>query len=220
MTPQSPATVLPETAAFVSPEPQQLTQPLAHMMIGFGFLSPRYKQLGVVTTSSGARIDHYGVDWWQATGTSKDFLSPGDGVVVLAGANDRTFGNLIVLRYDDCMSRRGERADIVVRCYHLERILCRTGQIIRRGDALGVIGTTGLYSSGVHAHVECSLRVDRPTAVPGINPTQYLQAIKRVESGISDPADWIWTGKGQTAMSAGNYYRDAGHGDNFMPARI
>lgn len=191
---------------------QRLIQPINKMLVGSGFKSPKYKARGVVKTSKGEHMEHFGADYWQAPDASKVLYGMGIGVVLRSGW-DTTFGGTVVVRYNGCVNHRtGEVADVIVRCYHMQQIHVKAGTRVTKNTRLGVIGSTGRFCYGVHTHLEIDTDVEHPFAVPGINPTNLL-GWKTVKSEtIQDPAAWIHTKTSlpdrQTVASAGEYYRD------------
>jgi murein DD-endopeptidase MepM/ murein hydrolase activator NlpD len=105
---------------------------------------------------SGEREFHKGLDIVTATGTQVQ--APADGVVTRAGR----FGDL------------GKTLDIahgygfVTRYAHLSQILVSPGRSVRRGEAIGLVGSTG-RSTGPHLHYEV-FRDGRQ-----VNPAKYLR---------------------------------------------
>lgn len=84
---------------------------------------------------------HSGVDVARPTGTP--IIAPADGVVVLAAQQDFTLeGKLLML--DHGMSLNSA-------FLHLSRIDVKVGDVVRRGQRIGAIGTTG-RSTGPHLH--------------------------------------------------------------------
>jgi murein DD-endopeptidase MepM/ murein hydrolase activator NlpD len=94
-----------------------------------------------------------------------------DGTVVLAGYNS-AYGNMTVISH----GRIGD--SVVATLYaHQSRITVRPGDVVRKADLIGIIGSTG-YSTGPHLHFEIRVGgtpVD-PEAWLGNAPTpqQYL----------------------------------------------
>lgn len=90
---------------------------------------------------TGKREFHYGVDIVADTGTP--ILATANGVVTHAG-RWRGYGKMVHV------SHGFGRA---TRYAHMSEILVRPGQVIRRGDVLGRVGSTG-RSTGPHLHYE------------------------------------------------------------------
>ncbi|GBE15933.1 murein DD-endopeptidase MepM [bacterium BMS3Abin14] len=104
---------------------------------------------------TGRREMHKGVD--VATRTGTPIIAPADGVVIFAG-REGGFGNLVVLDHG---------YGIVTRYGHCSKLKVKIGQKIKRGDVIGLVGTTG-RSTGPHLHYE--------VAVNGVavNPMRYI----------------------------------------------
>lgn len=91
---------------------------------------------------TGQRYFHQGIDC--STYRSGDpIVATADGKVVLT-ANDRSYGLTIVIAHAQGFSTRYG---------HLDRILVRTGQFVKQGDIIGILGNTGV-STGPHVHYE------------------------------------------------------------------
>lgn len=102
---------------------------------------------------------HTGVDIARPTGTP--VVAPADGIVVLASPPQFSVeGNLLILDHGMGLSSA---------FLHLSRIDVAPGALVRRGDPLGAIGTTG-RSTGPHLHwglVWRGVRIDpQPLAGP------------------------------------------------------
>ncbi len=89
----------------------------------------------------GGRAMHEGIDFNAETGTPVVVAADG---VVLSAAYHPEFGNLIDVDHGD---------GLVSRYAHLSRMDVRAGQLIKRGELIGAVGTTG-RSTGSHLHFE------------------------------------------------------------------
>ncbi|MCW5941417.1 MAG: peptidoglycan DD-metalloendopeptidase family protein [Fimbriimonadaceae bacterium] len=98
---------------------------------------------------------HTGVDFGAGTGTP--IMAAGDGTVIFA-AYGRGYGNYIVIDH-------GGRISTLYG--HCSRLLVGSGQEVRRGQRIGLVGSTGL-STGPHLHFEV-----RVNGSP-VNPLSYL----------------------------------------------
>ena len=87
---------------------------------------------------------HFGTDLGAPTGTP--IRSVGDGVVTMAG-DAGGYGLLVRVRHDD-----GYESGYG----HMSRILVRRGQRVEQGEAIGLVGMSGL-STGPHCHYELKL---------------------------------------------------------------
>jgi murein DD-endopeptidase MepM/ murein hydrolase activator NlpD len=120
---------------------------------------------GVYTSNFGWRLDpftgrsamHEGVDFMAEAGTS--ILASAGGVVVYADTHPQ-YGNMVEIDHGN---------DIVTRYAHASKLLVKVGQVVRRGDKIAEVGSTG-RSTGNHLHFEVRYK--------GIaqNPVRFLQA--------------------------------------------
>jgi murein DD-endopeptidase MepM/ murein hydrolase activator NlpD len=114
-------------------------------------------------SSFGPRIDpfgrglaiHEGLDFVAAPGT--DILAAASGVVVKADYHSE-FGNMVEINHG---------GELITRYAHMSSLKVSVGDVVRRGQAIGILGSTG-RSTGPHLHFE--VRVDN---VP-INPNKFL----------------------------------------------
>lgn len=85
---------------------------------------------------------HLGLDLASKKGTP--VLSANDGQVIYAGSGFRGFGRFIIIEHEgDWASFYG----------HLDKILIKQGDIIKKGDLIGKMGRTG-RATGTHLHFE------------------------------------------------------------------
>ena len=105
---------------------------------------------------TGKRAFHAGLDISGPRG--KTVRAPAKGKVVAADY-DWKMGNFI---------RINHRHGIETTYGHLSKILVRSGQEIKRGDVLGLIGSTGRYSTGPHLHYQIAVN-DKV-----VDPLQYI----------------------------------------------
>ncbi len=119
----------------------------------------------VYTSNFGWRIDpftgmsamHEGVDFMAQAGTP--FYASAGGVVVYAALHPQ-YGNMIEIDHGN---------DIVTRYAHASRLFVKVGQVVRRGDKIGEVGSTG-RSTGNHLHFEVRYKGMAQ------NPVRFLQA--------------------------------------------
>ncbi len=91
---------------------------------------------------TGQRYFHQGID--ASTYRRGDpIVATADGKVVLT-ANDRSYGLTVVIVHAQGFSTRYG---------HMDRILVRTGQSVKQGETIGILGNTGV-STGPHVHYE------------------------------------------------------------------
>ena len=89
----------------------------------------------------GQRAMHEGIDFNAETGTP--VVAAADGVV-LAAAYQGDFGNMIDVDHGD---------GLTTRYAHLSRMNVKPGSLVKRGEAIGTVGTTG-RTTGPHLHFE------------------------------------------------------------------
>jgi murein DD-endopeptidase MepM/ murein hydrolase activator NlpD len=106
---------------------------LKRMASGFGYRTDPFTK---------ARKMHEGMDFTAKIGTP--IFATGDGVVAKADNTVSGYGNHVVIRhvfgYETLYG-------------HLSKYKCRAGQRVKRGDIIGLIGSTG-RSEGPHLHYE------------------------------------------------------------------
>ena len=118
---------------------------------------------GWVTSGFGFRMNpftgltqmHEGLDISNRVGTL--VIAPADGIVSDTG-KDYGHGNVVVISHGSGMTSRYN---------HLNKILVRAGQKVKRGDKIAEIGMTG-KTTGPHLHYEV-----RVNGIP-VNPVRYI----------------------------------------------
>ncbi len=88
------------------------------------------------------QIYHYGLDFKGTKGTK--IISPADGIIEFAGYNSGGFGNLVIMDHG-----YGFKTYYA----HMSKIDVKVGQVVRKGQKLGEVGSTG-RSTGPHLHYE------------------------------------------------------------------
>ena len=106
---------------------------------------------------SGRFLMHTGIDI--AVGMGTTVLAPADGRVISAGWNDGGYGNMIIIDNGGSMSTLFA---------HLSQIFVGGDQEVKRGQAIGAVGSTG-ESTGPHLHFE--VRIDGKP----VDPMSYLR---------------------------------------------
>jgi len=89
----------------------------------------------------GQRAMHEGIDFNAESGTP--VVAAADGVVITAGWQS-DFGNMIEVDHGD---------GLTTRYAHLSRMNIKTGSLVKRGERIGAVGSTG-RSTGSHLHFE------------------------------------------------------------------
>ncbi|HKR25162.1 MAG TPA: M23 family metallopeptidase [Allosphingosinicella sp.] len=121
---------------------------------------------GNFTSGYGIRSDpfrgraamHAGIDLAGPYGTP--IYATADGVVGRSEWNNGGYGNLVEINHGQ---------GIQTRYGHLSRLIARPGARVRRGELIGLMGSTG-RSTGSHLHYE--VRIDGRA----VNPVPFLQA--------------------------------------------
>ena len=109
-----------------------------------------------ISPFTGKRAFHAGVDIIAPRG--EKVRAPAKGKVVRASYDTR-MGNYI---------RINHRHGIETTYGHLSKMLVRYGQEVKRGDVLGLVGSTGRFSTGPHLHYQ--IAVNKKV----VDPLQYI----------------------------------------------
>jgi murein DD-endopeptidase MepM/ murein hydrolase activator NlpD len=121
-------------------------------------------------SGSSWQFRHTGLDFQAPTGTPVRAVTDS---VVAAVAVHPLYGRMVVLRTP---------AGVTLWYCHLSAVAVQEGELVRGGQRVGRIGTTG-NSSGPHLHFEVRV-ADRPT-----NPAYYLFGKHRGQT--SQPPGWL-----------------------------
>ena len=138
---------------------------------------------------------HLGEDWDGVGGGDTDLGDPvyaiGDGVVVFARDCHQGWGNVIIVRH---AYREGGSVRNVDSLYgHLNKVLVRRGQTVRRGQQIAEIGNAhGLYDAHLHLEVRKNIAIGMSRdkfAQDSSNyydPTSFIESHRRLQtSGAS-----------------------------------
>ena len=126
---------------------------------------------------------HLGEDWDGVGGGDTDLGDPiyciGDGVVVFARDCHMGWGNVVIVRH---AFREGGMVRNVDSLYgHLEKILVRRGQAVRRGQQIATMGTAhGLYDAHLHLEIRKNIEI-------GMSRAKFAQDL----SNYYDPSQFI-----------------------------
>ncbi|MGD8190373.1 peptidoglycan DD-metalloendopeptidase family protein [Brevibacillus ginsengisoli] len=102
---------------------------------------------------------HKGLDLWNEAKGNTQIVAAKEGTVIEAGANHEGYGYMVIIDHGGGLQT----------CYaHLRKILVSIGEVVQRGQVLGLMGNTG-DSTGYHLHFEV-----RQDQVP-MNPIRYLR---------------------------------------------
>ena len=130
---------------------------------------------------------HYGVDF----AGDRQMYASGNGIVLDCGY-DNCFGNFIIIKYDKAVNHKTNKyRDVIFRYFHLASLFITKGQQVNKDTKLGIMGTTGKYSDGIHCHLEC----DTDCRLKYCNYTPTLKGnTNRFKAGIDttlNPMDYI-----------------------------
>ncbi|HEX8527735.1 peptidoglycan DD-metalloendopeptidase family protein, partial [Allosphingosinicella sp.] len=118
----------------------------------------------------GSRAMHAGVDLAGPLGTP--IYATADGIVgraEYAGA----YGNLVEVNHGQ---------GIQTRYGHMSRLIARPGQRVRRGELIGLMGSTG-RSTGSHLHYEVRIDGRAVNPIPFLQGTETLAEVQRRAAG-------------------------------------
>jgi murein DD-endopeptidase MepM/ murein hydrolase activator NlpD len=134
---------------------------------------------------------HLGEDWDGIGGGDTDLGDPvyaiGDGVVVFAHDCHQGWGNVIIVRH---AYREGGSVRNVDSLYgHLNKILVRRGQAIKRGQQIAEIGNAhGLYDAHLHLEVRKNITIGMSRdkfaqdSSNYFDPTSFIESHRRLQS--------------------------------------
>lgn len=156
--------------------PGQFTSPPPRLADGFDFPIGKpdargyYKARGFNTTG------HPGEDWDGIGGGDSDFNDPvssiGDGEVIFASDAHRGWGNVVIIRHQ--FREKGAMKTINVLLGHLNAILVRPGEFVRRGEQIGTVGTGhGHYDAHLHLEIRKNLAIGTDRAAFPCDLTCY-----------------------------------------------
>ncbi len=122
------------------------------------------KDLTFISSYFGVRVDpfsnyirpHYGLDFVAPRGTK--IYATGDGIVTFSEYSRKGYGNEIIIDHFFGYNTRYA---------HLDKILVKEGETVKRGQLIGLLGNTG-RSTGPHLHYEIRYN-NQP-----INPIYYF----------------------------------------------
>lgn len=117
---------------------------------------------------------HYGEDWNGRAGGNSDLGLPvyavADGVVTFSANVRGAWGNVVLTRHAYRDSATGKVKYIDTLNGHLDRIMVKLGQSVKRGQQIGTIGTNfGMYPA--HLHFEMRHNIYLGLSNPGIPST-------------------------------------------------
>ncbi|MBO9581540.1 MAG: M23 family metallopeptidase [Sphingobium sp.] len=159
-----------------------------------------------LSSNFGARTDpfnghkrmHQGVDIAGPLGTP--VYATADGVVAVAEFNNGGYGNLVEIDHGNGLQTRYG---------HLSRLIAQPNEFVRRGQLIGLMGSTG-RSTGSHLHYEVRIDGNAVNPLPYIDGTNYEIALANAKSHVDmDDVDEIAMGGPEAKKSSdfGGYNR-------------
>ena len=133
-------------------------QTSASFTSGFGVRSDPFR---------GRSAMHGGIDLAGPVGTP--IYATADGIVNRSEWNNGGYGNLVEINHGQ---------GIQTRYGHMSRLIARPGQRVRRGELIGLMGSTG-RSTGSHLHYEVRIEGKAVNPVPFMQSSDYLLAVQR-----------------------------------------
>jgi murein DD-endopeptidase MepM/ murein hydrolase activator NlpD len=134
---------------------------------------------------------HYGEDWNGRAGGDSDLGAPvyaiADGIVTFAHNVRSGWGNVVLTRHAYRDSATGQVKFIDTLNGHLNQILVKVGQRIKRGQQIGTIGTNfGMYPAHLHFEIRHNLSIGMArNGVPAdlvnwANPTDFINSHRQL----------------------------------------
>jgi murein DD-endopeptidase MepM/ murein hydrolase activator NlpD len=134
---------------------------------------------------------HYGEDWNGRGGGNSDLGDPvysvADGIVTFAYDVRMGWGNVVLIRhaYRDPSSGKVKFIDSLYG--HLDKMMVKKGQTIKKGQQVGTIGTNrGMYPAHLHFEMRHNINIgmDRNAAPSTMDhwadPTQFINKYRRL----------------------------------------
>lgn len=134
---------------------------------------------------------HFGEDWNGRGGGNTDLGDPvysiADGIVTFAHNVRQGWGNVAIVRhaYRDPSSGKVKFVDSLYG--HLDKMLVKTGQDVKRGEKIGTIGTNfGMYPAHLHFEIRHNITAGmHRNSIPSdlanwADPTQFINKYRRM----------------------------------------
>ncbi len=134
---------------------------------------------------------HFGEDWNGRSGGNSDLGDPvyscADGIVTFAHDVKTGWGNVVLIRhaYRDPSSSSVKFIDSLYG--HLDKILVKNGQSIKRGQQVGTIGTNrGMYPAHLHFEMRHNINIGmNRSGIPSTmdhwaDPSQFISKYRRL----------------------------------------
>ena len=144
--------------------------------------------------SRGLRLrapQHFGEDWNGRAGGDSDLGDPvyaiADGVVTFAYNVRGGWGNVVLTRHAYRDPASGQVKYIDTLNGHLDRIMVRVGEQVKRGQQIGTIGTNfGMYPAHLHFEIRHNIRIGLhrnvapDTLEHWADPTQFINKYRKL----------------------------------------
>jgi murein DD-endopeptidase MepM/ murein hydrolase activator NlpD len=154
---------------------------------------------------------HYGEDWNGRGGGNSDLGDPvyaiADGVVTFSANVRGAWGNVVLTRHAYRDPATGKVKYVDTLNGHLDRIMVKLGQTLKRGQQIGTIGTnSGMYPAHLHFEMRHNIYLGMHRGgVPSTlehwaDPTQFIQKHRKLNR------EWR-----PVAMPTGTYLSYKGH---------
>jgi len=134
---------------------------------------------------------HFGEDWNGRSGGDSDLGDPvtstGDGIVTWAYNVQTGWGNVVIIRhaYRDPANGQVKFCDALYG--HLQKIMVKVGQPVKRGQQIGTIGSnSGMYPAHLHFEIRHNIHIgmDRRSVSADLSnwadPTQFINKYRRL----------------------------------------
>ena len=135
----------------------------------------------------------------------------GEGTVLETGT-DSVVGNVVAVLYPGTQGRDGGTGDLVLRYFHLERILVKKGDAVCKDTRLGLYGNTGSMKMALHLHLEADTDTAHPLFSPTVLRSSFLRgrAVGATDRTVCNPIGWLYCKQSppdcQSYRTAGDIY--------------
>ncbi|MDR0711895.1 MAG: M23 family metallopeptidase, partial [Prevotellaceae bacterium] len=153
-------------------QPLKLSDPKLHFSSGYGWRSDPFFHV---------QTFHRGIDFGAPKGTP--VYATGNGKVEKAEFSLGGYGNIVIINHGFAYHTRYA---------HLSEIKVRKGDKIMRGQLIGLVGSTGLRSTGAHLHYEVRFKGEDVNPINffnvDISEKEYNKIIKALKEDEGKPA--------------------------------
>lgn len=134
---------------------------------------------------------HYGEDWNGRGGGDTDLGDPvwstADGVVTFAHNIRKGWGNVVIVRHAYRDPSTGKVTFVDSLYGHLDRMLVKVGQTLKRGEQIGTIGSnSGMYPAHLHFEIRHNITTGMqrndvpPDHTNWADPTEFINKYRRL----------------------------------------